>query len=249
MVKRLSSMAVLPSEMDYGVLGADLILNMCIKVLAETLAAAPALCFTILPRLMLADPFITDEQARFPHGDMGICDSSAAGCCFAEPCLASELASTMIDSTVSEEHNPSTCKVHDEIVEGPDTSSRLRSKEINAWLAVAKNKDDDDDDDDEEDEDDEEDDDEDAADEEDVADDGEGEEGVAGQGEGAAGDDEDDDDDDDDDENGKGDDEEEDEDGVEGEDDEDEDGVEDEEDDDEEDDDDETPEPPQKKRK
>lgn len=178
-----------------------------------------------------------------------------------EPSFLPQLT-VLMNCRGSKDSSSSSCNSHGNygFVEGPDTNVRLIRKEMNAWFAVATNKDDegDDDNEDDEDEDDEDEGDDDDEGDEEGAGDEEGEEGVEG-GEGIEDGDGGDDDDNDDDDNEEGDDEdeeeagegEEDEDGVE-----DEGGVEGEEGDDDDDqgdedkdEDDEVSEPPKKKRK
>lgn len=227
----------------------------CATLIVEKLAAQSCNCSPAVGR------FIVEEEIQ------------SMQCSKGEPCLPARLIRTASNLHTSEEYCPDSCSVRDDdrFLQGPDTNLIMSSKEVNAWIAAAKNKDDEEEDDD----DDEEDDDDDEEDNDDDAEEGSGEEEEGDEEiEGDAGEEDEEGGEEDDDEGEEGEEgedgeenveevgeEEEDEDGVEGEEEEDgggddDDGYDDEEgedDEDEEDEDeedkDETSEPPKKKRK
>ncbi|KAH7404566.1 hypothetical protein KP509_15G032300 [Ceratopteris richardii] len=243
-----SSMLLLPESVHDHIYG-DLEVLMYLKSFFQALRTLEPLYISILSKLSLADTSITETHANF-----STCEAQASCRTSDESSLTAECSA----APESQEQRVVKSKTGNMIVEGPDQSTRVHSKGINAWLALAKNKDDSSDDDDDQEEEEEEDEDEEGDDPAEEENAGEEEdkdvEGHVDEGKGEE------DNDDDDDENGRDDDEEEeddDDDGVEGEDEEDEAAAEDEEDEedededeeDEEDEDEEKAEPPLKKRK
>ncbi|KAI5069819.1 hypothetical protein GOP47_0016120 [Adiantum capillus-veneris] len=127
----LSSMVLLPDsafDKDYG----DLLLGMCIKMLAQALTALPALCFSVLPRLRTANSSVSDKHASFATR---ICEAEASGHHFDKPCLDFELSNTTNNSFTSKQVSDVNCISYGEAMQGPDVSKRMHQKDIIVWLA------------------------------------------------------------------------------------------------------------------